>query len=238
MSGNDRNGDPNSGRAPEPSHHWIAERDRLIQLWARAPSWTLDEGVELAFNRDPRNLINYGGSYARVRDSISHYYEMAKRARWTDQLTMPITPAKFVAWASGVGLEFDPAWFAAVGLQGDHEATIGTQGQHRSGRQSDDVDAEAGSALLSASVVSEVDQNQLNPNARLSLLKLVIGMAVAGYRFEPSEMRSAATKEISDDLERLGIPLNRDTILKWLREGAELLPSEPRDDDQVHKQLM
>lgn len=57
-----------------------------------------------------------------------------------------------------------------------------------------------------------------------SLLKLVAGMAVGGYRFDPKAVRSKTANEITDDLLRLGISLDQDTVLKWLRLAAELLP--------------
>lgn len=61
---------------------------------------------------------------------------------------------------------------------------------------------------------------------RESLLKLVIGMAVKGYRYDPKASRSDKVKEIADDLATLGIPLDPDTVRKYLREGRELLPPE------------
>jgi hypothetical protein len=59
---------------------------------------------------------------------------------------------------------------------------------------------------------------------RNSLLRLVIGMAVGGYGFDPASARSKTPAEIAADLERAAIPLDVDTVRKWLREGAELLP--------------
>ena len=64
---------------------------------------------------------------------------------------------------------------------------------------------------------------------RTSVLKLIIGMAVRGYLYEPNAARNTATAEIQSDLENLGIPLDRDTILKWLREASELLPASTED---------
>jgi hypothetical protein len=59
---------------------------------------------------------------------------------------------------------------------------------------------------------------------RDSLLKLIIGMAVAGYVYDPKVTRSDKPAEIADDLARAGVPLDVDTVRKWLREAAELLP--------------
>ena len=51
--------------------------------------------------------------------------------------------------------------------------------------------------------------------------------AVEQYSYDPRSLRNEATADIATDLATNGVPLDRDTILKWLREGAELLPREP-----------
>jgi hypothetical protein len=49
-------------------------------------------------------------------------------------------------------------------------------------------------------------------------------MAVVGYVYDPKMSRSTATKEIADDLHTAGVPLDVDTVRKWLVAAAELLP--------------
>jgi hypothetical protein len=62
---------------------------------------------------------------------------------------------------------------------------------------------------------------------RNSLHKLVIGMAVAAYRFDPAADKSRVIPEIVADLEAVGISLSDDTVRKYLREAAEHLPPRP-----------
>jgi hypothetical protein len=71
-------------------------------------------------------------------------------------------------------------------------------------------------------------KRQSNPRVIESLQKLVIGMACAGYRFDPSRGRNSATSDIRSDLDKLGIHLDDETILARLREAAELLPVDAR----------
>ncbi len=71
-------------------------------------------------------------------------------------------------------------------------------------------------------------KTSLGTKERDTLLKLVIGMAVRGYAYDPTAKRSATTGEIKSDLDLLGINLDEDTIRKWLKESAERLP---RDED-------
>jgi hypothetical protein len=55
---------------------------------------------------------------------------------------------------------------------------------------------------------------------RNCLLKLVIGMAVIGYKYDPASKKSLVTKEIADDLASLGISIDSDTVRKYLKEAA------------------
>jgi len=64
----------------------------------------------------------------------------------------------------------------------------------------------------------------LGARERESLLRLVIGMAVKGYGYDPAQRRSDKLPEIVGDLEKVGVPLDADTVRKWLKEAAELLP--------------
>jgi hypothetical protein len=65
---------------------------------------------------------------------------------------------------------------------------------------------------------------KLNPKERDSLLKLVVGMAVQSYRWDPEKARCEKVAVIAGALERAGVPLDVDTVRKWLREAAKLLP--------------
>lgn len=74
------------------------------------------------------------------------------------------------------------------------------------------------------------EAGSLNTKEKESLLKLVIGMAVAAYRYNPQAARSDIPTEIVNDLIRAGVPLDADTVRKFLRLGAKLLPPEALDD--------
>lgn len=60
----------------------------------------------------------------------------------------------------------------------------------------------------------------LGTRERDTLLKLVIGMAIAGYRYSPDAARSDAPAEIASDLAKLGMSVTDDTVRKWLKEAA------------------
>ena len=56
-----------------------------------------------------------------------------------------------------------------------------------------------------------------------SLMKMVIGMAVGGYRYNPEDSKSEVPKQISEDLEECGVGIDIGTVRKWLKESAQLL---------------
>jgi uncharacterized small protein (DUF1192 family) len=69
-------------------------------------------------------------------------------------------------------------------------------------------------------------EKPLGAKERESLLKLVIGMAVRGYGFDPKAARTSTAKEISSDLELNGVALDEDTVRKYLAEAKQLLPGD------------
>ncbi len=66
----------------------------------------------------------------------------------------------------------------------------------------------------------------LSTRTRETTLKIIIGMAIKGYAYNPKAAKNAAVSEIASDLERLGIAVGDDTIRKWLNEAREFLPQE------------
>lgn len=67
-------------------------------------------------------------------------------------------------------------------------------------------------------------EKPISETERKSLYKLIIGMAIGGYKYDPSKAKNTATHDIHTDLGNLGIELDEDTIRKWLKESAQLLP--------------
>ncbi|MBW6422021.1 hypothetical protein KX729_11255 [Rhizobium sp. XQZ8] len=73
---------------------------------------------------------------------------------------------------------------------------------------------------------ADAGKRDIGVRERESLLKLVIGMAIGAYCFNPTMARNCATADIETDLATRGIPLDADTIRKYLNEGKALLHGE------------
>lgn len=78
----------------------------------------------------------------------------------------------------------------------------------------------------SGAISDEPEEKALRTRERESLLRLIVGMAIGGYGYDPTAARSTVTGEIASDLEKAGVPLDPDTVRKWLKEAASLLPRE------------
>lgn len=65
-------------------------------------------------------------------------------------------------------------------------------------------------------------KNELHPTERDSLLKLIIGMAIDGYGYDPKASRSPVPREIAEHLESRGLSIDDDTVRKWLNRAKEV----------------
>ncbi len=69
-------------------------------------------------------------------------------------------------------------------------------------------------------------EDYINPRIKETLLKMIIAMAVHKYKFNPDAMRNNATANIKTALLNVGLSLDEEIILKYLREAASLVPNE------------
>ena len=66
-------------------------------------------------------------------------------------------------------------------------------------------------------------KDQLHPKERTTYSKLLVGMAMAKYSFDPSKPRQSTAAEIESSLQRSGIPIDPDTVRNKRKEGVEEL---------------
>lgn len=111
------------------------------------------------------------------------------------------SPSRFMEWASSI--KFKPQWF--------------------------DWATNKGLLVFQKNQTPQDPDKPLSTTERNTLLKLVIGMAMKGYKHDPAAAKSKAPKEIADDLAELEINISDDTVRKYLKEAANtVLPRKPR----------
>jgi hypothetical protein len=218
--------------------------------WSRAAHWTLDEAVALSFGKAPER-VNWEKvkPFVQVSEFAFQYQrrrDLALRARAWEQLFDPVLPGIFVAWAKRTDIPVPPELEAALTARGTQIADWKTHYDNLSAKfdehhqswleicekkdgqirhllqQREELQNRLDSAATPA--LSATPEISLGTRERESLLKLVIGMAVGGYGYDSAAARSEHPAEIANDLATSGVALDVDTVRKWLKQAAELLP--------------
>lgn len=220
-----------------------------FDYWSKIAHWTLDEAVALSFGKAPE-LVNWPtiSKYLQLSPFAVQYSrrrELALRATQWKQLYDPVLPGIYLAWAKELEIEVPTALLEAVKKRGPirdwkssfdelktahakREAiwTALDAAKNRTIATRDRVVAALEERVrhLEAHQSTQPAEKQLSTRERESLLKLVIGMAVGGYGYDPTARRSEQITTVADDLALAGVSLDADTVRKWLREAADLLP--------------
>ena len=240
--------------AVEQSRFFNARHSRAdFSHWAKATYWTLEEAIALSFGKSP-NVVSwkkleqyeevspFAAKYAKVRN-------LATRAKNWKQLYDPVHPGIFLAWAKRNDIGFPEEleelvtkygqnigdWKTAYETLKEAFDTLKAQfdeladkTKQISAERDERISAlvEERDSLLDQVAELRASGKPLNPKERESLLKLVIGMAIKGYSYDPNMSRSPTAKKIADDLSEIGLSIDEDTVRKWLKEAAEIVPGD------------
>lgn len=77
-------------------------------------------------------------------------------------------------------------------------------------------------ALTTDTNAQKFPNKPLGTKERDTLLKIILGMAIKGYAYDPNAKRSSAAKEISDDLLSLGMSIDDDTVRNHLNRAKSI----------------
>ncbi|MDE2362021.1 MAG: hypothetical protein KGM42_05020 [Hyphomicrobiales bacterium] len=204
--------------------------------WSKAQYWTIDEAVALSLGKAPERvnwsnvkpLVDHSPFAQRYRD----IRDLALRCVAWQTLYDPVLPALFLDWTRKNELPFPEE--LAVLVTARHDNAVNWRLLYEKLKADSERDiADLRTALRAGGSGQTLDEPR--PDAkrgsdsgavreRESLLKLVIAVATKKYRYDPMATRSDAVSRIKRDLEDCGLSLDDATILKYLRQGAELLP--------------
>jgi hypothetical protein len=68
---------------------------------------------------------------------------------------------------------------------------------------------------------------ELDGKSRATLLKMILGMAIDGYGYDPRAARSPIPKQIADALLLLGLSITDETVRDWLKTAMHELEWDP-----------
>ena len=216
-----------------------------LDYWSKAAFWKLDEAVLLSLGKEPRVVTwERMERYARISDFVAKFVELrqlAYRAKATHALYESCPPGLFLGWAKRNDIAYPEELERLLVARGNHisnwkaaydtlKAKVDAEYQERDAKiealmqQAEELRQKVRSAAeLSAQNVDEA-KDALKTREKNTLLKLILGMAIAYHGFDPKSSRSSTAREIAGELTRVNLPLDEDTIRKWLREAVEELP--------------
>ena len=209
--------------------------DDVYDYWSKAAYWNLEEAIALVMGRNPAKVITKtrlrgaGISSFRPQTCGSKYkalYELGKRAIAMKQVFQQSRPGTFLAWAKRNRIVVPERLEVIVKQHGHQVADWKTVFDKQVKKTKTlEVRIDELEALISeAPSLSPSKSQSAVTRERNTLLKLIIGLVIAGYKHDPNAARSTTTAAIRRDLETLGMTLDEDTIRKILREAAEFAP--------------
>lgn len=196
--------------------------------WARLARWVDYEvvGLALGFCPDPRILASQRPAIAASKADKIFAQRLENMTRLVHR---HFADARIRAMAPEICLEWmrdQRLWIPegmAEAISEFHRPFIDWKSRAATAEENA-ASATKRIAELEAVIAEGVTNVSSSTRERDSLLKLFIGVAVEQYGFDPKASRSKVATQIASDVERAGLLVSDDTIRKYLREGAELLP--------------
>ncbi len=220
-----------------------------FEYWAKAAYWTLEEAIVLSFGKDPkvvtedrilrsssRGLVFYNSPFVIEYQKRT---DLMRRAEEWGDLEDPVAPSVFVSWAKKNDIKIPQMLEEQVELR--HEAIVDWKKAYdefleKHNKYIDtvsrllkhkDEEIEKLHALLALNdEQKKIENKPVHAKERDTFLKIIIAMAIEGYSYDPEAKKSPIPQEICDDLVKLEIPLDPDTVRAKIKEAAELLPQQ------------
>lgn len=198
--------------------------------WAKAAFFSLDEILWLSVGLEPlpefnRALIAVSRS-AHQRDPVVNHMmaqrELLRRSLDPNGHERRLTAKSVLDWANFVQHELHPGFRRTLEKMVQRDAAqdlAAPSVEAPSDREPTPILDERGAAAEDPPKTKQID-----PRERLGMAKLLVAIAIEQFGYDPGSKRSPIPTELEDVAARLGLELSHDTILKYLRLGAQHLP--------------
>ncbi len=196
--------------------------------WQKMSFWDQYEVTALLLDASPKivhwdNVEFYKDQYP-LAQKYADLLEVASRALLTGELKhtkgvtncIQIKPSDCIEWAQSKGIEIP-------------EKLVGKLNYQMKCMKCEHLKEE--NLLL----IEELDkikientyEKPINTKEKESMLKIIIGMAIGGYKYQPGlkRQKDSVIQDVLTDLENNGVGCCRHTIQKFIVEGCALLPS-------------
>ncbi|MBC7282957.1 hypothetical protein [Hoeflea sp.] len=200
--------------------------------YARARYWLNGEAVCLSLGADPRSVEKakreLENSLGAKQRQLAPFFRMHSQfselvARYfNDRFASDRSPRFWIDWLREMKLPCPSELVEAVETYGGPVVDWK--------QRAEQAEAELETSLQRvADLEKAIVDTSLNQTGttrqRETLLRVLIGIALEQYGYDPKKARNSAPKQISDDLALHGLSVSDDTIRKYLNEASELLSS-------------
>jgi hypothetical protein len=189
------------------------------KFWSQMSGWTVAEAAALLLDIDPDRLPEESEDRGTRGWEYRRLFRLLDRARKMEELSSPMTPREFLAWASSNGLK----------PPGQLETTVRAGTPHRNWRiRYRAMRKERDRLLAEVEALNEQIADDLNPAARKTLLKLVGGLARVHFKHHTGNHQTVS--KIEKLMDNLGWHVANNSIRTHLSEADSLF-------DQDHPNL-
>lgn len=216
-------------------------------FWKRTAYWTIEEGVALILDKEPRKFNSKSIHNAPCDNpTVSTFFEwveLANRAVAVSKLSEKPTPSEFLEWKAITTFGEEGDVGSIYFLEQDRgnpfsfvdykESYLNLEKLYRAKRERleelEGIEWEYND-LWDQIEAGELKKNSKNKRKDLdgrkkkSLQKIILAIAINKYRFDPRKMKSSAPKNIESATAECGLLVTDETIRSHLREAVECFP--------------
>ena len=172
--------------------------------WARMSLWTIEQATALLIGEDPDAVIDASGLSAscptETRERYQSIFRLLDSHIRASGIGLNQPPTEIIDWALHSKVDPPQALVDAVRAQGR--------------------------SLIQKRAQEASEEKPLGERERNTLLRIIIGMAIGGYGYDPAAGKSDSAPTIFKDLDKLGLEGTDQTIRKKLRDASQLLPGD------------
>ena len=180
--------------------------------WAKVSLWTIEQATALLIGEDPDAIIDSSGLAPacppETRDRYQKMFRLLDSHIRHSGIAFSQPPTEIIECAIHTKVDPPSALVEAVRAQGRTLIEKRTAARDRS-------ESEA-----------TAQSKALGERERKTLLRMIIGMAIGGYGYDPDAARSDTPRSIADDLSSLGIDISDQTVREKLKDACAFLPGD------------
>jgi len=179
--------------------------------WAKMQSWTVAEAVALSLDRDPRRVKSSEVLKQPGKNVFFAAYGERHELVFRRGFARQTGPRRYIDWFASMDIDSPNALRDAVDRYHPPKKVKEATG---------------------SPTADSAQRDTLGETERQTFLKILLGIALEQYRFDPKAKQNKAASQISSDLAAHGLSVSDDTVREKLKQAVEkLLPGDWKPPD-------